>query len=278
MKLTLRLILVFMLLVLAGCANLSPEFRGHHADRLASKAGWKKLRIPTDEFILSAYVPKSNVQADTLTVYIEGDGLVWLSPSQASSDPTPRNPIGLQLALFHPRGAAAYLARPCQYVEGKDVKNCKQEYWTDGRFAIEVINASNQAVGKLMQRVGANNLVLIGYSGGGAVAALVAARRTDVVQLITVAGNLDHRAWTKMHHVLPLDKSLNPADEWESLARIPQRHLVGERDEIVSRAVTDSFVSHFPLKQRPEVRVIPKFDHVCCWVEQWRTLWLTGYD
>jgi hypothetical protein len=44
------------------------------------------------------------------------------------------------------------------------------------------------------------------------VASLVAARRHDVVRLVTVAGNLDHLAWTTLHGVSPLTGSLNPAD------------------------------------------------------------------
>ncbi|MDP3482188.1 MAG: alpha/beta hydrolase [Sulfuricella sp.] len=273
-----QLALVFLLLGLAGCADLSPQSRWQHADQLADKAGWQKLRIPTDKFILSAYVPKNSAQADTLTVYIEGDGLAWLTRSQASNDPTPRNPIALELALRHPQGMAVYLARPCQYVEASDAINCRQTYWTGGRFAPEVVETSNQAISALKQRVGADKLVLIGYSGGGAIAALVAARRNDVVRLITVAGNLDHRAWARMHHVPALEDSLNPVDEWQSLIDVPQRHFVGERDEIVSLDVADSYASRFPSDRRPEVITIPDFDHVCCWVENWGSTWLKERD
>ena len=278
MKPTLRLACAFILLALAGCVDLSPQIRWQYADKLANKAGWQKLRIPTDQFILSAYVPKDSTQADTLTVYIEGDGLAWLSRSQASDDPTPRNPVGLELALRHPQGMSAYLARPCQYVGASDAKNCRETYWTGGRFAPEVIAASNQAISVLKQRAGANKLVLVGYSGGGAVAALVAARRNDVSLLVTVAGNLDHRAWTEQHHVPPLAESLNPADEWRALAQMPQRHFVGTRDEVVSRGVADSYASRFPSDRQPEIIAIPDFDHVCCWVEKWNTLWFGGRD
>ncbi|GAB1233908.1 alpha/beta hydrolase [Ferrigenium sp. UT5] len=223
--------------------------------------------------MLSAYVPQNAVPTDTLTVYIEGDGLAWLSRSQASDDPTPLNPIGLQLALRQPQGVAAYLARPCQYVESNDTKNCSATYWTGGRFAPSVIESSSQAVSFLKQRVGANKLVLVGYSGGGAVAALVAARRNDVIELVTVAGNLDHREWTRNHQVPALQGSLNPADEWQSLAEISQRHFVGEHDEVVSRSVADAYSARFPAAQKPSVITVPKFDHVCCWVAQWNTLW-----
>lgn len=270
--------LIVVLLALAGCAELSPQSRWQHADQLAGNAGWQKLRIPTDTFILSAYVPKNAIQFDTLTVYIEGDGLAWLNRSQASQDPTPRNPIGLELALRHPEGTAVYLARPCQYAEAGDTNYCAQQYWTGGRFAPVVVESSNQAISVLKQRAGANKLVLVGYSGGGAVAALVAARRNDVVRLVTVAGNLDHRAWTNMHHVPALDASMNPANSWELLADIPQLHFVGERDDVVSLDVMDSYTSRFPPSQRPRVITMPEFNHVCCWIEQWASIWAKNHD
>ena len=264
--------LVVLLLALTGCAGLSPQTRWEHADRLAERADWQKLRLPSDAFVLSAYVPKHTVPADALTVYVEGDGLAWLTRSRASSDPTPRNPVALELALRHPQGTAAYLARPCQYVEAADAKNCRPTFWTGGRFAPQVIEASSQAIDALKQRVGATRLVLVGYSGGAAVAALVAARRSDVVRLVTVAGNLDHRTWTAMHGVHALEESLNPADEWRALRTLPQRHFVGGRDEIVPRRVTDAYVARFPSNQQPEVVTIPDFDHVCCWIEKWASI------
>jgi dienelactone hydrolase len=271
-----RSALLAVSLALAGCADLTPQARWNHAEQLADNAGWQKLRLPAGQFVLSAYVPKNVARADTLTVYIEGDGLAWLSRSRPSSDPTPRNPVGLELALRHPQGVAVYLARPCQYVEAGDAKNCRQAYWTNRRFAPEVIEAGDRAITQLKRRYGADKLVLVGYSGGGAVAALVAARRNDVALLVTVAGNLDHRAWTEAHHVPPLEGSLNPADEWRALMGVPQRHFVGERDEVVGREVADSYASRFMSQRQLEVVTIPGFDHVCCWVEEWGAIWSKG--
>lgn len=258
-----------VLIALSSCADISPQTRWQHANQLAGTKSWEKLRIPTDRFVMSAYMPKSVAKTDTLTVYIEGDGLAWLNNLMASDDPTPRNPVGLELALRHPLGAAAYLARPCQYVASTDSGECREAYWTNQRFAPEVIEASSQAIDVLKQRAGANKLVLVGYSGGGAVAALVAARRNDVIKLITVAGNLDHASWTAQHHVSPLAGSLNPADEWQALVNLPQWHFVGASDENITRSVADAYASRFPADHRPKVILIPGFDHHCCWAEQW---------
>lgn len=173
------------------------------------------------------------------------------------------------MALRHASGAAVYLARPCQYVSPDDARDCREAYWTGRRFAPEVIAAADQAIGALKQRFGAGKLALIGYSGGGAVAALVAARRSDVARLVTVAGNLDHRAWTARHGVPPLEGSLNPADEWQSLQAIPQLHLVGGEDTNVSADVVRAYLARFPPERRPDMRVIAEFNHSCCWAEHW---------
>lgn len=263
-------LLIFFLL--AGCTSIDPASRRQHADALASAQGWHRLGIDTREFMLAAYVPSAAAPGDTLTVYIEGDGMAWLTRAQASDDPTPRQPLALQLALRHPRGTAVYLARPCQYVDAADQRGCEEGYWTDRRFALQVIEAGMQAIDALKQRYGAAKLVLVGYSGGGAVAALLAARRPDVIRLVTVAGNLDHLAWTTLHGVPPLAGSLNPADEWKTLQHIPQLHFVGDKDTNVTTDTVAAYISRFPSGRRPEMRVISNFNHACCWVEKWPAL------
>ena len=102
---------------------------------------------------------------------------------------------------------------------GDDRRSCVQKYWTGYRFALEVIEASNITVSQLKARYAADNIRLVGYSGGGAVAAFIAARRNDVVQLVTVAGNIDPAAWTKRHRMSQLSGSLNPADAKKTAAK-----------------------------------------------------------
>jgi dienelactone hydrolase len=272
-------LLLSLLPGLAGCLTLSPEVRRDHAEQLATASGWERIRLPAGRFVLAGYLPK-NIPANetTLTIYIEGDGLAWINGSLVSLDPTPIKPVGLALALRHPHGAVAYLARPCQYVAGADAQGCSTRYWTSHRFAPEVVESADQAVEMLKQRFQAKQLVLVGYSGGGAVAALVAARRHDVALLVTVAGNLDHQAWTAQHHATPLTGSLNPAEAWPQLLDVSQLHFIGGMDQVVGREVAKSFANHFPADRRPEIRVVPDFDHTCCWAEHWPELFMPGTD
>ena len=257
--------------MLSACAMLSPLDYTEQADKRASAAGWRKQQLATPHFELSGYVPNTKrPKRQLLTIYIEGDGRAWLSTYRISPDPTPRNPLALALALRHPSDqAAAYLARPCQYDNRARRPPCRPEYWSGKRFAPEVIAAILAAVDQLKRRVGAERVVLIGYSGGGTVAALLAARRRDVAKLITVAGNLDHRVSSAHHAVSPLLGSLNPPDDWRALQGIPQRHLVGGRDRIVPPLVARAYQRRFPEGRRPPVRVLAGFDHHCCWAEHW---------
>lgn len=256
-------------LLLTSCSHLpSPSERATLADKLANAADWSPMVLRSTSFSLQAWVAGNARPSDVLTVYLEGDGLAWLDSATPSTDPTPLNPLALQLALKH-SGAVAYLARPCQYVASSDRQHCESKYWTSHRFASEVIDATSQALDQLKRRWGANRLVLVGYSGGGGVAALVAAKRQDVVGLITVAGNLDHAAWTKLKHLSPLTGSLNPIDFVSSLQEISQWHYVGQLDLIMPMAVAQGYAARFLPKDRPNVVTMDRFDHRCCWVDAW---------
>lgn len=244
---------------------------------LAREKQWRGRFIETSLFHLKAFLPEklSAVEPDSteiLTIYIEGDGVSWERRSRPSLDPTPVNPVGLGMALRHPLGPAAYLARPCQFggIETDDL--CTQALWTGRRFSPEVVEATNQAVSILLNEAGLKRVRLIGYSGGGAVAALVAADRDDVVQLITVAANLDHLAWTKLNRIAPLTGSLNPADAWPQLVDIPQLHLVGAADVVVEEKVLRSYANRFPIGQRPEIRVLPGRAHQA-WIIDWSQIY-----
>ncbi len=263
---------------LALCAFLSacvgPDLQARRAASAltATEAGWLRSNLDAGPFVLTAFVPPQLQQTEVLTIYIEGDGLAWINASTPSRNPTPLNPLALKLALRDPSGTAVYLARPCQFVSGEDKRGCQRKYWTGQRFAPEVIAASLSAIEQLKQRFDAQRLVLVGYSGGGAVASLVAAQRQDVERLITVAGNLDHRTWVREQRLSPLEGSLNAADAWMQLQSVSQTHFVGGRDRIIGVSVAQAYAERFVPGTPLSIKVMPTFDHHCCWAEQWPTL------
>lgn len=210
--------------------------------------------------------------AGLLAVFIEGDGHAWIDRRRPSADPTPRHPVALELAARSPAPAVAYLARPCQFIAADERAPCSPRLWTDGRFAEEVVASMDAAIDALKCRHAARRLVLIGYSGGAAVALLVGLRRDDVAGVVTVAGTLDHAAWTRHHGVSPLSASLNPADAPAGLARLPQVHFAGREDPIAPPELALAFAAALPQPSAARVVVLDGHGHRCCWGEAWPAL------
>lgn len=268
-----RLLRISLLLVLNACAVVpDASVRREQIITAAAAVGWQQQIIPSGDFDLASFVPASIAAQQRLVIYLEGDGLAWINSSRPSSDPTPITALALQLAQKHPSPNAVYLARPCQYVTVQYRQNCRQSVWTSAQFSESVIQATSNAIDILKQRYQSKMLVLVGYSGGGVVAALVAARRDDVVRLVTVASNLDHRYWTTLHQITPLSGSLNPTDFYQQLASIPQLHLAGAKDKVVPPAVIEKFVNGFKQKQLVTIKIMRGFDHQCCWLDDWLML------
>jgi pimeloyl-ACP methyl ester carboxylesterase len=265
-------LLLLLLPLFGGCTPALNPFisRGEHADRLA--AGWQKLGFRTQHFDLMGYARIAQPESPDIAVFIEGDGLAYLGRSEISPDPTPERPTALELAVRHPTPNVLYLARPCQY--GPDPtrrRGCDPVYWTIGRFAPEAVSAMNQAVDQFVVARRFSRLSLYGYSGGGTMAALLAARRKDVVALVTVAGVLDHQAWTSHFGDAPLRLSLNPTDFVAQLRSLPQRHFVGQRDDTVPALVAQSYLRRARLGDAA-LTLVPRADHTCCWADLWSEL------
>lgn len=266
-----RLIGIMAVLMLTGCAAM-PIFadRQEAAGLAAREKGFNRLNIRTASFQLAAYV-RITRPGDPLTIYVEGDGAAWLSRTWRSDDPTPRKPFVLILAGMDPSPNVAYLARPGQY-PAPDAPPCDPAYWSGKRFAPEVVAAMNEAVETLRKEAKAGKIHLIGYSGGAAVAVLVAVKRTDVASLRTIAGNLNPDALNRHHGVSPLKGSLNPMDAAESLRNLPQRHFVGADDKVVPPFIARSFAKRLGDPDGRTVTEVPNAGHERGWREKWPDL------
>ena len=259
------------LIFLPGCATVAASFNPQvTADSVAAEAHLTKQPIQTSTFKLAAY-SRTNEPGKPLTIYIEGDGRAWLSKHELAPDPTPFHLMMLRLAAMDPSWNVAYLGRPCQYDSTATQKPCESAYWSNKRFSEEVITSTNEAVDALKKESGASEIHLIGYSGGGAVAVLVAAKRQDVASLRTIAGNLDPDALNEYHHATPLD-GLDPMDVAFKISVIPQRHFIGTEDKVVPDFISKNFMQasgNGPCIQRTSV---PGATHHSGWEERWPEL------
>ncbi len=240
------------------------------AEEIANKAGFTKEYIKVDDFTLMTY-QKFNRRSDTISIYIEGDGRAWETKHRLSDDPTPSNPVALKLAAVDPADNIAYIARPGQY-SLSGIPDCDSKYWSGFRFAEEVINSFNRAIDLLKEKSLARHVELVGYSGGGAIAVLVAARRSDVVALRTVAGNLAPKVFCQYHHVSRLEGSMDPMDVAQEMSLIPQRHFVGSKDLVVPEFITHSFVKQEGDQAYDRITVVEGATHTKGWQEHWKEL------
>lgn len=261
-----RLIVCFAL-ALACCSGVR-EFDLQEAEALASSAGLVPRSFQAGGITLLGF-ERSGPQQAILSVYIEGDGRAWTNPWQPSTDPTPSDPIGLRLAAADPARPLLYLARPCQFVMSA---GCDSRLWTSARLSPEVVDIYQRLIDDALRRTDSTKVGLIGYSGGGALAALIAERRHDVAWLVTVAADLDLAKWVGLQRVEPLSELLDPADDAAAIQGLPQVHLVGSNDRIVPPEVVLSFVRRLPANQRARTMVVPGFDHSCCWADAWPRL------
>jgi pimeloyl-ACP methyl ester carboxylesterase len=234
----------------------------------AEAAGFRREDVTTNPFILASWSRISG-KGKPLTVYIEGDGSAWKSRHQLSANPTPRNPVALELALRDASANVIYLARPCQYVKDSA---CAPVYWSDRRFSEEVIRSTSEAIDHFVGISGAKEVHLVGFSGGAAVAVLVAARRGDVATLRTIAGNLDPDMVNVSHSVSPLKGSLNPIEYASALAHLPQRHFIGTKDKVVPSSVAHSFVHRAADNTCVHITEVEGAGHDTGWNERWEEL------
>jgi pimeloyl-ACP methyl ester carboxylesterase len=215
------------------------------------------------------FVVRSPTMSDcaSLRVYVEHDGTPWSTPNTVASDPTPRVPLALEL-MGRDTGCRVYVGRPCYFGHQFD-PGCDARWWTSHRYSDEVVLSMAAVATRLVDDSGANEVVLIGYSGGGTIAWLMARHMPSVSGVVTIAANLDIRAWTELHGFSPLVASANPAGLDPLPEGVRQWHFVGGNDRNVPPGVVRGVVARQPSAQLLE---ISEFDHVCCWISRWPEL------
>lgn len=267
--------------LLGGCAAPSGQSLRGAADAIAARAGLAPAWESAGGFRLLTYARglahDSNARglardSGPVSVYIEGDGRAWRG-RRPPLDPTPPDPMGLHLAALDPAPAVLWIGRPCMYLH--DAMACDMRWWTSHRYADAVVHALLEVVRRRVPAPRA--LTLLGHSGGGALATLMAAKAQGapglhIASLVTVAAPLDLAGWTTLFEVSPLSGSLDPMLSAAGLADLPQRHLAGGRDEVVPVAVVQRFVRALPVPNRARLEVFAQHAHRCCWHEDWPAL------
>jgi len=197
-----------------------------------------------------------------LHVYIEGDGVPYAHGAIAH-DPTSRSLLMLHLMSADP-AQSLYLGRPC-YLGLYADRRCNAHYWTDRRFSPEVVASMRRVLLDEQARTGSTSLILIGHSGGGTLAVLLARALPQVDGVITIGGNLDTDAWSQLHNYAPLTGSENPALLDPLPIGTKAFHLVGSRDRVTPSAM----ISNAARVIGGTTIIYPGFTHTCCWEKVW---------
>jgi hypothetical protein len=254
-----RAALVLSMLSAAACTGSKVQ-----GERTADRAGLGALQLVGDPFVHKAYFGGSGRRSDSLHVYLSGDGSPWIGRTRIANDPTPRNPVALRLMALDPN-PRLYLGRPCYHGLINNT-GCSPALWTSARYSETVVRSMAAALQGFIDRNGIDEVVLIGYSGGGVLGWLLAGRLPQVRTLVTIAANLDIDAWAARHRYTRLSDSLNPAERDPLPSRIAQLHLAGTRDTNVPPSLVRAALRSAGSKSRLWVL---DADHRCCWESHW---------
>ncbi|MFI3241985.1 MAG: hypothetical protein R3Y43_05405 [Alphaproteobacteria bacterium] len=198
---------------------------------------YKYAEIKTDYFTIASW-QKINSSNAAVKIYIEGDGNSFNSKGYPTNNPTPRGKFFRGLAFNDVNENVVYLARPCQFVNDE---KCTKLFWTTGRFAPEVIQSMASAIKEVSQD---SEVELVGFSGGGQVAGLVAVLHPEInVKFITnYAPNLNHETWTRDKRLLPLKDSMSLNNWQNEYLQIEQMTYIPEKDKIIEPYITIDFL------------------------------------
>ena len=252
--------LVFLLIpILIGCSTVGHRDVDSHVSfqEIVAETELTQFKSRGEGFFLKG--AKHVANDDKVYVVIEGDGRAWVNKRTPSNDPTPRNPVGLNIARNLLPNNVVYLARPCQFLSQTDLAACSNRYWMLDRYSQPVLTIYNIILNRM-----SGKKVLIGYSGGGVIAARLAQQRNDIDTLVTIAAPLSLNEWTYHHKVTNMPLIDDPAKYNPLSKNIRQIHYFGEDDRVVPYNIAKPFLDKQP-PHNIKVHQIADFDHTCCW-------------
>lgn len=252
---------ILSLLFFQGCqSKFDPDVRRTVFNRLLQEKDLQAQIIQTANFpLMSAFRKGHGSQA---IVYIEGDGLGWLTPYTISPDPTPTFPVTLDIVSEMPTYTQIYLARLCQYVTHK---HCHKSLWTSAVYGKSQLEALSYAMDQYKNQLAIHSFTIVGYSGGGVLALLLAGHRSDVKKVVTVASNIDVDEWTRTEGISSLQHSLKPKDNMSKLCGKTYTFIWGAQDRVVPYGPQLPFAHDLAKCAHVHTVIVPGLKHDSSW-------------
>lgn len=272
------LLSLLSLFVLSAC-GIETDLKQRTANHIARPAFMVERQVQAGDFTLQAW-ERMHQRNEVATIYIEGDTInqldtrpTLMAMNMPRINSSPDMPLGLYLGSRDKATNLGYLARPCQYVKIPKDKGCGTSYWLENRFAPEIIEAYQIALDDMKSRYSLTGFNIVGYDGGANIAAVLAAKRNDILSLRTVAGNLNPDLTNdKTNQKTLASTSVLAIDYASQLSDIPQHHFIGAADDIITPAVYHSYRQMVGLSDCISYSLIQDADHTKGWVEKWPEL------
>jgi hypothetical protein len=276
------LALALIPVLLTGCF-LTESLRPPRAHKIAAKNHLHHVEIPAGDFVFTVFAKANNAETPA-SIYIEGDDV------HTGIAPTPGNPIALKMAAVDPSENVIYIGRPCHYPQ-RDSQftpdydrnpGCPLPYSTTKRFSPEIISSYSKAIDIIKRKYDLGPLHLYGHSGGAAIAAFLTVQRHDIIDLTTIAGNLDldlyNENMSEITHYRstfkPINASLNPANIAQALRTVPQIHYIASNDKVIPPEILNSFLSQMGPTACAQAIMIDGTQYTEGWPESWKELGL----
>lgn len=244
--------------VAAGCASPAQKY-----DRAAQSANISEHTVQGARFHHKIYRNNRALRGGALHVFIEGDTSVNQALRSRPPDPTPRHLLMLHL-MQEDKAQAILLGRPC-YHGTFTMDSCEIRHIGPERYSAETIESMTTALQNELDHSGARQVIFFGYSGGGTVAMLMAARYPGTAAIVTLGGNLDNAALVAHHNSPPLSGSLDPAHLPPFPRSVVQLHFFGASDMNVPAYLAQKTLT----RQNVHSVIFPGIDHECCWQDVW---------
>jgi pimeloyl-ACP methyl ester carboxylesterase len=175
-------------------------------------------------------------------------------------------------AQLNPKANVVYLSRPCQYTTRAQNPQCNARYWGKARYAPEVMHSYADIINQLKAQYHPTELHLVGYSGGAAIAMWLATQRTDIRSVTTVAGNVDPKAFSRLHGVDDLTESEDVSAALTTMPAIVHHHYVGALDNTVPLGIAQSMMNLLPesTKKCGQITLVEGVSHTSGWEAYWK--------
>ncbi|WP_107271929.1 dienelactone hydrolase family protein [Photobacterium sanctipauli] len=224
---------------------------------------YQSFTIYSGLYTHKVWYKEAEIESEEIHIYIDGDGKPWKNRFFISSDPTKKSSV-IQSLMDFDYNEKVYFGRPCYHGFSYE---CRSEDWTYDRYGSHIIKSMNDALteylNKKVKNFKSKKIILIGYSGGGAIAVLMARELKYVSKVITLAGNLDIDSWVNLHGYTYLNGSVNPVDLTYGHANLNWLFFFGGEDKNVPYEVMQSNIEiAFP---DAKIMVLPGVAHTTGW-------------